>query len=214
MARLASACVIGDAGLCHDGGGARARQQLSPHPKKEATRPSCSAGTMVCPGNPPRGHTPPAATHRARLRDRLVRLATRASGDGTNLTSQAEGATVMLERVDIQASHGPANLIQAPFGSGDLGERSASDFERSPMGSDGTTFAGQTHGSRPNGGRIAGCSWKPCSGWPEPGRRGEICRNSSATGTAPLFASRAGPRAASGIGFLPPWPMSPTSNTS
>lgn len=32
--------------------------------------------------------------------------------------------------------------------------------------------------------------------------------------TAPLFASRAGPRAASGIGCLPPWPMSPTSNTS
>jgi hypothetical protein len=28
-------------------------------------------------------------------------LATRASGDGASLTSQAEGATVMLERVDI-----------------------------------------------------------------------------------------------------------------
>jgi hypothetical protein len=60
---------------------------------------------------------------------------------------------VLLERVDIQAFDGLANLIQAPFGCGGLGERSSSDVERSPVGSDGTAFAGQTHGSRPNGGR-------------------------------------------------------------
>ena len=33
----------------------------------------------------------------------------------------------MLERVDIQAFDGPANLVQAPFGSGDSGERTASE---------------------------------------------------------------------------------------
>ena len=58
-----------------------------------------------------------------------------------------------LERVDIQDSHGLATLIQAPFGSGGLGERSSSDFERSPVGSDGAAFAGQAHESRQNGGR-------------------------------------------------------------
>jgi hypothetical protein len=58
-----------------------------------------------------------------------------------------------LERVDIQAFDGLANLIQASFGRGGLGERSSSDVERSPVGSDGAAFAGQTHGSRPNGGR-------------------------------------------------------------
>ncbi|WP_210252211.1 hypothetical protein, partial [Microvirga tunisiensis] len=50
-----------------------------------------------------------------------------------------------LERVDIQAFDGLANLIQAPFGRGGLGERSSSDVERSPVGSDGAAFAGQTH---------------------------------------------------------------------
>jgi tripartite-type tricarboxylate transporter receptor subunit TctC len=61
-------------------------------------------------------------------------------------------ATPGLERVDIQDSRGLANLIQAPFWRGGLGERSSSDVERSPVGSDGAAFAGQTHGSRPNGG--------------------------------------------------------------
>ncbi|WP_244627566.1 transposase, partial [Microvirga tunisiensis] len=51
----------------------------------------------------------------------------------------------LLERVDIQAFDGLANLIQAPFGRGGLGERSSSDVERSPVGSDGAAFAGQTH---------------------------------------------------------------------
>src|SRR5215212_9391546 len=74
----------------------RERANTLTSPQKETTKPSCSAGTLVCPGNPPRGHTPPATPDRACLCNRLVCLATRASGDGANLTSQAEGATVML----------------------------------------------------------------------------------------------------------------------
>src|SRR5688500_14532109 len=54
---------------------------------------------LVCSGNPPRGHTPPAAPDRAGLRDRLVRVATSASGDGASLTSQTKGATVVLEAI-------------------------------------------------------------------------------------------------------------------
>jgi len=51
-------------------------------PQKETTKPSSSAGTMVCPGNPPRGHSSSATPDRARLCDRLVRLETSASGYG------------------------------------------------------------------------------------------------------------------------------------
>jgi len=49
---------------------------------------------LVCPGNPPGRHTSPAAPDRACLRDRLVRVATSASGHGASLTSQTKGATV------------------------------------------------------------------------------------------------------------------------
>src|SRR3712207_2633934 len=51
---------------------------------------------MVCPGNPPRGHTPAPAPDRASLCDRLVHVATSPSGNGANLTSQTTGATVVL----------------------------------------------------------------------------------------------------------------------
>ncbi|MPR13964.1 NAD(P)-binding domain-containing protein, partial [Microvirga tunisiensis] len=81
-------------------------------------------------------------------------LATRLQGCGHDLVvwnrtpekarGLIEGGAV-LERVDIQAFDGLANLIQAPFGRGGLGERSSSDVERSPVGSDGAAFAGQTH---------------------------------------------------------------------
>jgi uncharacterized protein (DUF433 family) len=55
---------------------------------------------MVCPGNPPRGHTSPATPDRAGRRDRLVGLAPRAPGHGANLTAQAKGATVVQECVN------------------------------------------------------------------------------------------------------------------
>src|SRR4051812_18381026 len=53
---------------------------------------------MVCPGNPPRGHTSPATPDRAGFRDRLVCMATSAPGHGTSLTSQTKGATVVVAR--------------------------------------------------------------------------------------------------------------------
>src|SRR5215212_6667014 len=59
-------------------------------------------GPMVCPGSPPRGHTPPAVPDRACLRDRLVHLAPSPSGDGASLTSQTKGATVVLVRVSAK----------------------------------------------------------------------------------------------------------------
>ena len=74
----------------------RQRANSLTSPQKEATKPGCSAGAMVCPGNPPRGHTPPAVPDRACLRDRLVGLAPGASGHGESLTSQTKGATVVL----------------------------------------------------------------------------------------------------------------------
>src|SRR5215211_1969281 len=58
-------------------------------PQKEPTRAGCSAGLLVCPGHPPGRHTPRPAPDRACLRDRLVRVATSASGGGASLTSQA-----------------------------------------------------------------------------------------------------------------------------
>ena len=70
-----------------------------------------------------------------------------------NALDDIERALQSLERVDIQDSHRFATLIQAPFGSGGLGERSSSDVERSPVGPDGTTSAGQAHGSRQDRGR-------------------------------------------------------------
>jgi len=65
-------------------------------PQKEPTRAGCSAGLLVCPGHPPGRHTPRPAPDRACLRDRLVRVATSASGGGASLTSQAKAATVVL----------------------------------------------------------------------------------------------------------------------
>src|SRR5918993_640936 len=74
----------------------RERANSLSSPQKETTKPGCNAGMLVCPGNPPRGHTPRATPDRAGFRDRLVRLATSASGHGTSLTSQTKGATVVL----------------------------------------------------------------------------------------------------------------------
>src|SRR3712207_4846059 len=54
---------------------------------------------LVGPGNPPGRHTPRPAPDRACVRDRLVRVATSASGSGASLTSQAKAATVVLGRV-------------------------------------------------------------------------------------------------------------------
>src|SRR5687768_17484422 len=52
---------------------------------------------LVCPRNPPRGHTLAPTTDRTCFRDRLVHLATSASGYRANLTSQTQGATVVLD---------------------------------------------------------------------------------------------------------------------
>ena len=95
VAGLAPACLAGDAGLCHDGSGAPARQQPDLTPKKKRR------GQLQrwCAGLSRKSAAWPHASSnadRARLRDRLVRLATSASGDGTSLTPQTKGATVML----------------------------------------------------------------------------------------------------------------------
>jgi hypothetical protein len=74
----------------------RQRANSLTSPKKQTTKPGCSTGTLVCPGNPPCGHPPPATPDRARLRDRLVRVATSASGHGANLTSQTQGGLLVL----------------------------------------------------------------------------------------------------------------------
>src|SRR5829696_8108828 len=63
---------------------------------------------LVCPGNPPRRHPPPAAPDRACFRDRLVRLAPRASSHGPSLTSQTKAATVVLR---LNPDHGRADAI-------------------------------------------------------------------------------------------------------
>src|SRR3954471_10526333 len=57
---------------------------------------------MVCPGNPPRGHTSPATPDRAGFRDRLVCMATSAPGHGTSLTSQTKSATVVVGTRPLQ----------------------------------------------------------------------------------------------------------------
>ncbi len=74
----------------------RERANSFTSPKKETTRPGCSAGAMVSPGNLPRRHMPSSAPDRACLRDRMVQLATSASGHGASHTSQTKGATVVL----------------------------------------------------------------------------------------------------------------------
>lgn len=78
----------------------RQRANTLPSPPKETTS-SCSAGALIGSGSPPRGHPPPAAPDRARLRDRLVRVATSASGHGASFTLQTKGATVVIGSLQL-----------------------------------------------------------------------------------------------------------------
>jgi hypothetical protein len=75
----------------------RANSLISP--QNETAKPGCNVGAMVCSGNPPYGHTPPATPDRACPCDRLIRLATSASGGGASLTPHTKGVLSLARRL-------------------------------------------------------------------------------------------------------------------
>jgi len=88
----------------------------------------------------------------------------------------------VLERVDIQDSHGRENLIQAPFRNGALND--SAGFEGSPVASDGTHLPGKKSDPGRTGADKSPIFGSCVFGLPGLARRGAIYRMRLAIGNS------------------------------